>query len=76
MTNDIPHSDLSFLRHARADVISKPIAGQLGDLLQCARFLKEVRCTGNDLQFHFAAHSITRHLVKLDDDVVVAADYK
>ena len=47
----------------RTEVKRKPIACQFGDLLQCTRLLKQVRCAGNNLQLHFAAHLVARHFV-------------
>ena len=46
-----------------AEVKRKPIACQFGHLLQCTRLLKQVRCAGNNLQLHFAAHLVARHFV-------------
>ena len=45
------------------EVKRKPIACQFGDLLQCTGLLKQVRCAGNNLQLHFAAHLVARHFV-------------
>ena len=57
---DFARNDLLMLT---ADVKRKPIAGEFGHLLQCTRLLKQVRCAGNNLQLHFAAHPIARHFV-------------
>jgi hypothetical protein len=46
-----------------SDVIDEPIARQLCDSVERARFFKEMRRAGNDLQLYFAAHPIARLLV-------------
>ncbi len=45
------------------EVSHEPVARQFCDLLQRARFFKEMRRAGNDLQFHFAAHPVACLLV-------------
>src|SRR6266705_2636063 len=47
----------------RTDVINKPIACQLGDFLQRARFFEQMRRARNNLQLHFTTHLIARHFV-------------
>src|SRR4030095_2546803 len=52
----------------------KPIGCQICDTLQRSWFLEQMRCSGNDLQFHFTAHSLARLLVQTDYHVILSAD--
>jgi hypothetical protein len=45
------------------EMVDKPIACQFGHVLQCTRLLKQMRCAGNNLHPHFAAHLVGRHFV-------------
>ena len=56
------------------EVSHEPVARQICDLLQRARFFKEMRRAGNDLQFYFTMHLPPGLLIKLDNNLIFTAD--
>ena len=52
----------------------KPIARQLGHLLQCARFFEEMRRAGHDDQLMWTLQLRSRLLVEIEDDRIAPAN--
>lgn len=52
----------------------KPLAGQAGDLFELARFLEQVGCSGNDLDFVLRVHQGCGFLVHADHRGIQPAD--
>ena len=55
-------------------MLRKPSAGETRNGLKRARFFEKMRCAGNDLQFHLAAHLGHRILIHINDDIICSAD--
>ena len=67
-------SNLQRHRLRPRQMLREPIAGETRNSLKRARFFEKMRRTGNDLQFHLAAHLGKRILIHINDEIIRSPD--